>query len=180
MVGEFASPCYGGRWRWCAEKLSPNNKVIHFLGTNMDVAILLDKFNKNLIALLVGASVSAAGTWSIAENLHKKETAILERELADYQKRLSESDATLKAAKQTSKDIISPDRSSAQQKTEIEALVKKLDVEIASKKVELIRHSPIMVDGPKDDSFLRVEEELRSLQNQRDEARLRLIQVVGK
>lgn len=143
-------------------------------------ATLLEKFKNNIIALLVGACASAAGAWSVADSLHKKETAILERELTDYQRRLSESDVALKAAQQTSKNAISRDRISAQQKPEIEALVKKLDAEIASKKGELIRHSPIMVDGPKGDSFLRVEEELRSLQKQRDEARLRLIQVVGR
>lgn len=142
-------------------------------------ATLLAKFKNNLIAFIAGSIVSSAGAWTVADNLHKKEIAILERELADSQKRFAEADVALKAAQQTSKIMIPPKKISAQQRLEVESLVKELDAEIKVKKEELVRHSPISVDSPKNDSYLRVEEELRSLQKQRNETRLRLIDLIG-
>lgn len=135
----------------------------------------IEKFKNNLVAFLVGAITSGGIVWSVADNLHKKEITILEREQIEIQKRLNEAVtllATTKASVSDSHD------SSSTRKQEIETLIQKLDAEIKAKKVELARHSPMSDDSPKDGSYMRIDDELRSLQQQRDEARQRLIQVL--
>lgn len=145
----------------------------------MDLSIF-EKFKANLVALLAGVIVSVPATWTVADNLHKKEVAILELQNTNVQKHLAEVEALLKVARQEALDsgTANVDASRAR-KAELEALIRDLDVEIKAKKVELVRHSGLEVDGPKDASFLEIENELHTLQAQRDDARRQLIQVVG-
>lgn len=141
---------------------------------------ITEKFKNNLAALFAGAIASGAVVWSVADNLHKKEVVILERGQAEIQKRLSEAEALLKAAQQVSTKSSAPESKdlSSTRKQEIETMIQKLDAEIKAKKIELAR-SAGMTDQPKDDFYMRIKDELRSLQQQRDSARLRLIQVLG-
>lgn len=141
----------------------------------MDMSVV-EKFKNNFIAFLIGAVASGAVVWSAADNLHKKEVAIIEREKIDLQRRLSETEVSLKAQIMRPKSV--PTDMIAREQ-EIETLIQTLDVEIKAKKVELARNSPLTVDGPKDEGYMRVESELKSLQQQRDNARQRLIEVVG-
>jgi predicted nucleotide-binding protein len=142
----------------------------------MDTSVI-EKFKNNFAAFLVGAMASAATVWSVADNLHKKEVTIIEREKAELQRRLSEAEAALKT--QVALPNANVTKASLGRKQEIEALIQSLDAEIKAKKVELARNAPITVGGPKDEGYMRVEGELRSLQQQRDNARLLLIGVVG-
>ncbi len=141
---------------------------------------IFEKFKPNLIALLVGAIASASAVWNVADNLHKREIGILERQNADIQKRVIEVEAQLKLARQErcapAAAVADAGRS---RKRELEALIRTLEAEIVAKKEELRRHAPVVVGGEKDDSYLEVESELHSLQAQRDEAKRQLIRVVG-
>lgn len=138
-----------------------------------------EKFKSNFIAFVVGALASGGTVLSVVDSLHKKEITIIEREKADLQRRLADTEALLKAQTVTPKVTAPIADSSPTRKQEIEALIQNLDKEIKAKKEELGRNAPVTVDAPKDEGYMRVESELRSLQHQRDNARQRLIEVVG-
>lgn len=144
----------------------------------MDTSVI-EKFKNNFLAFLVGALASGATVWSAADGLHKKEVTIIEREKAELQRRLTEAEATLRTQATLPKAGTADAGGSLNRKQDIEALIQSLDVEIKAKKVELARNAPMMADSPKDEGYMRVEGELRSLQQQRDEARLRLIEVTS-
>jgi hypothetical protein len=145
----------------------------------MDFSIF-EKFKANLIALLVGVIVSVPAVWTVADNLHKKEVAIFELQNTLVQKRLFEVETLLKAARQEARDSVTARLEGRRsRKPELESLIRNLDVEIKTKKMELGLHSGLTVDSPKDASYLEVENELHTLQAQRDDARRQLSHVVG-
>ncbi|WP_066881881.1 hypothetical protein [Dechloromonas denitrificans] len=144
----------------------------------MDMSVI-EKFKNNFLAFLVGALASGATVWSVADGLHKKEVTIIEREKAELQKRLNQAETVLKTQIVLPKACVADAEENPRRKQDVEALIQSLDAEIKAKKVELARNVPMMVDSPKDEGYMRVEVELRSLQQQRDKARLLLIEVTG-
>jgi peptidoglycan hydrolase CwlO-like protein len=142
----------------------------------------IEKYHKNLTAFVAGVTISGSIVWIVYDKLHNREIAILERTQADLQKRLTDTKTELKDMQQTlSRATPSPVKAShSVQKQDIEGMIKKLDGEIKQKKLELASHSPIMWGEPTDDGYKRVEDELHTLQKQKDDSRQRLIQVLGE
>lgn len=137
---------------------------------------IFEKFKPNLIALLVGVIASVPAVWTVADNLHKKEVAILERQNADVQKHLADVEALLKITRQEARDSTTANADVGRaRKPELEALIRNLDVEVKAKKVELVWRSGLDVDAPKNALYLEAENELHALQAQRDDARRQLI-----
>jgi hypothetical protein len=145
-------------------------------------ATVLQKFKDNLPALAAGAILAVPATWQVADTFNKREVAILERQLADFQKRLDEKDALLKSAQQSAqaaKAQVAP-VSFGRRKTELESLIKRFDRDIAAKQSALAAASPMRPGDPEGDLYLGIKRDITALKQERDEANQLLIHLVGR
>ena len=63
----------------------------------------VEKWKNNLFAFGAGVLLSGGLVWKISENLHKQELAILERSVADTEKRLVHTQSLLKMPSKVSR-----------------------------------------------------------------------------
>lgn len=139
---------------------------------------ILEKYKDHVPAFFAGAVAFTIATWFVSDNFRTREVAVLEREKAELQHRLSEAEAALKQLGNAVAVTASSKNLTADGRKELDTLIRTIDIEIASKKDELIRYAGSRVNDPPTESYKRIEEELRSLQEQRDQARRRLIQTI--
>ena len=116
--------------------------------------------------------------WKISESLHTQELAILERSVADFEKRLAYTQGLLKDAEQsaaTASVALNIGQGRREQRTRLESLLRIVEGEIVTKKEELVRASRISNADPQSDLYLYAESELASLQQQRTDIRSQMI-----
>jgi hypothetical protein len=143
----------------------------------MDYSIV-EKYKNNLLAFIAGALVSAGATWTVAGNLHAQKVDILETSLRENQKKLSETQVTLGKAQMaaaTASATLKAEQGAQSRNQELNILLRSIDKEIATKKEELIMASPLSNSSPKGDLYMRTEDELKSLLQQRNAVLSQLI-----
>lgn len=146
----------------------------------MDPSIL-DKYKDNIVAFFAGSITFCIATWLVADNFRTREVAVLEREKAELQRRISDADMALKQCGAVAEaSSARSNRLSSLGRIQLETLINTIDFEINSKKEQLAGNSSITVGGPQPESYGRIEAELKSLQEQRDQARRRLINAAGE
>ena len=140
----------------------------------------VEKWKNNLFAFGAGVLLSGGLVWKISENLHKQELAILERSAADTEKRLDHTQGLLRDAEQSVASVsalLKVRQATREQRSTLDALLRTVEGEIATKKEELVRVSRISNSDPQSDLYLYAESELASLQQQRADIRSQMIRL---
>jgi uncharacterized small protein (DUF1192 family) len=161
----------------------------------MESITALEKLKNPVVALLGGIVAGASLTWTAVTNLHEERVKIfetakaeLEHQVAIRDKALEQKDAELKALSSKLAALPNSALMSAHSATELRKLIAQLDAEIEKKKAELRRHGGISAvrfedgwkESPKSDSYLQIEQEIQTLNEQRNLARKRLIDGMSK
>jgi len=162
----------------------------------MEWIAALEKLKNPVIALLGGLLVGASVTWTAATNLHEERVKILEtarveleRQIVVRDKAIDQKDSELQAlsSKLTAQPVVAS--SNPKSSAELQKLIAQLDTEIEKKRVELGRNAGLRVVGfvenerhetPKSDAYVRIEQELQALNEQRNFARKKLIDGMSK
>lgn len=149
----------------------------------MDFSIV-EKHKNNLIAFASGAIVVSTIVWTVASNLHVQKIDILETSLRECQRKLNETQLSLEKAQiiaTAASASLQVEQGKYSRKQELNSLLRAIDKDIATKKNELVMASPISVASrqsdsePKGELYLRAEEELESLLQQRKDVMSQLI-----
>lgn len=155
----------------------------------MESIAAFDKVKSPVIALLGGIVIGGSIIWTIMDRVDGKELGIYEtkqkdlsEQLADRNKVIASQDAQLKALNSKLSVVQNGSSSRAQLEESLQNLIAQLDAEIKKKKLELAMNSEIVAitendrSAPhKSDTYLRLEQELAALNEQRDLARKKQI-----
>lgn len=162
----------------------------------MEWIAALEKLKNPFVALVAGALFGVSATWTAITNLHEERIKILdtargelERQLAMRDKEIEQKNTELKIlSSKLSEQLISVSPQ-PQSSEKLQKFIAQLDDEIGKKKVELMRHSSLSVgvfdesgrhDKPESDTEVRIEQDLKALNEQRNAARQRLIEGMSK
>lgn len=145
----------------------------------MDFSVI-EKHKNNLLAFIAGAVVALGATWTVAGNLHAQKVDILETALRESQKKLGEAQVSLEKAQiavAAASASLKAEQGARSRKQDLNLLLRSIDKEIALKKKELIMASGISSSDQKGELYLRAEDELRSLNERRNDVLAQLIRL---
>ncbi|WP_313168277.1 hypothetical protein [Massilia oculi] len=145
----------------------------------MDFSVM-EKYKNNLLAFFAGAVIALGATWTVAGNLHAQKVDILETALRESQKKLGEAQLSLEKAQTVAaaaSESLKAEQGAHSRKQDLNLLLRSINKEIALKKKELIMASGISSSDQKGELYLRAEDELRSLNERRNDVLSQLIRL---
>ena len=165
-------------------------------GTDMEWIAALGKQKRPLAAFMAGLTLGIPATWTVATKVHEERITIqdmaraeLQRQIAIQDKKIEQKDMEIKtlSAKLSGQSLAAS--SHLKSSAELQKFIAQLDAEIAKKKVELSRNAglssePFSDSGrhetQKSDEYVRIDQELQALNEQRNAARQRQVDSMSK